>query len=140
MNGSSLYFWEIIIDKLRNGTFLVIKRMNTVIERGVDERLTESNDWLIEELKKVEKWEKDQSDLWFWEKLGRLPFKLIDKLTPAFIQKKIGVILDELGQYVQNGGSYLSSVSSLSSYYPDLADHTLEKRSKSSHFLPWIKL
>jgi hypothetical protein len=92
--------------------------------------LIDSKDWLIEELKKVENWEKDQSGLWFWEKLGRLPFKLIDKLTPAFIQKKIGVILDELGQYVQNGGSYLSSESSLSTYYPDLADHTLEEAAK----------
>jgi hypothetical protein len=92
--------------------------------------LIDSKDWLIEELKKVENWEKDQSGLWFWEKLGRLPFKLIDKLTPAFIQKKIGMILDELGQYVQNGGSYLSSESSLSTYYPDLADHTLEEAAK----------
>lgn len=92
--------------------------------------MIDSKDWLIEELKKVENWEKDQSGLWFWEKLGRLPFKLIDKLTPAFIQKKIGVILDELGQYVQNGGSYLSSESSLSTYYPDLADHTLEEAAK----------
>ncbi|HEY4550214.1 MAG TPA: EcsC family protein [Bacillus sp. (in: firmicutes)] len=92
--------------------------------------MIDSKDWLIEELKKVENWEKDQSGLWFWEKLGRLPFKLIDKLTPAFIQKKIGMILDELGQYVQNGGSYLSSESSLSTYYPDLADHTLEEAAK----------
>ena len=92
--------------------------------------MIDSKDWLIEELKKVENWEKDQSGLWFWEKLGRLPFKLIDKLTPAFIQKKIGVILDELGQYVQNGGNYLSSESSLSTYYPDLADHTLEEAAK----------
>ena len=92
--------------------------------------MIDSKDWLIEELKKVENWEKDQSGLWFWEKLGRLPFKLIDKLTPAFIQKKIGVILDELGQYVQNGGSYLSSESSLSTYYPDLANHTLEEAAK----------
>lgn len=87
----------------------------------------DSQDWLKEELKKVEKWEKDQSDLWFWEKLGRLPFKIIDKLTPAFIQKKIGVILDELGQYIQTGGNYLSSVSSLSSYYPDLTVHSLDE-------------
>ena len=92
--------------------------------------MIDSKDWLIKELKKVENWEKDQSGLWFWEKLGRLPFKVIDKLTPAFIQKKIGVFLDELGQYVQNGGSYLSSESSLSTYYPDLAYHTLEEAAK----------
>ena len=87
----------------------------------------DSQDWLKEELKKVENWEKDQSDLWFWEKLGRLPFRIIDKLTPAFIQKKIGVILDELGQYIQTGGNHLSSVSSLSSYYPDLTVHSLDE-------------
>jgi hypothetical protein len=78
-------------------------------------------EWLTQELKIVEDWEKDQNGLWFWEKLGRLPFKMIDKLTPAFIQNKIGVILDELGQYVQTGGSYLSSISAITSYYPDLA-------------------
>ena len=85
---------------------------------------------LKEELKKVEDWEKEQSDLMFWEKLGRLPFKIIDKWTPAFIQKKIGVILDELGQYVQTGGGYLSSVSSISNYYPDLGVNTLEDAAK----------
>ena len=92
--------------------------------------MIDSQDWLKEELKKVENWEKDQSDLWFWEKLGRLPFKIIDKLTPAFIQKKIGVILDELGQYIQTGGNYLSSLSSLSSYYPDLPVHSLDEAAK----------
>ncbi|WP_433958371.1 EcsC family protein [Cytobacillus horneckiae] len=76
----------------------------------------------IEELQKkkeeCERWEKDQSGLWFWEKIGRIPFKFLDKLTPAFIQKKVGVILDELGHYVQSGGQYLSSSRSLTSYYP----------------------
>ncbi len=88
--------------------------------------MTESKDWLLDELTKVENWEKDQTDLWFWEKLGRLPFKIIDKWTPDFIQKKIGVIIDELGQYVQTGGGYLNSVSSLSTYYPNLNIHSLE--------------
>ena len=32
--------------------------------------VNESKEWLQEELTKVEDWEKDQSDLWFWEKLG----------------------------------------------------------------------
>ncbi len=50
--------------------------------------MIDSKDWLIEELKKVENWEKDQSGLWFWEKLGRLPFKLIDKLTPCIHSEK----------------------------------------------------
>ncbi len=89
--------------------------------------MTDSREWLINELKVVEEWEKDQSDLWFWEKLGRLPFKLLDKWTPEFVQKKIGILLDELGQYIQNGGRYLSSVSKIPSYYPDLDVKTLDK-------------
>ncbi|WP_102274924.1 EcsC family protein [Cytobacillus massiliigabonensis] len=88
--------------------------------------MNETKEQLLEELKKSEDWEKDQSDLWFWEKIGRLPFKILDKFTPAFLQNKIGVILDELGQYVQSGGSYLSSVSSVKSYYPNRDVENLE--------------
>jgi EcsC protein family len=68
----------------------------------------ETNDWLQKELQSIEKWEKDQKGLWFWERIGRLPFKLLDKITPAFIQKKIGLLLDELGAFVQTGGQYLT--------------------------------
>lgn len=68
----------------------------------------ENKEWLQTELKEIEKWEQDQKGLWFWERIGRLPFKLLDKITPAFIQKKIGVLLDELGQFVQTGGNYLT--------------------------------
>ncbi|WP_243297358.1 EcsC family protein [Bacillus litorisediminis] len=64
---------------------------------------------LQDELKKIEKWEKDQSGLWFWERIGRLPFKLLDKITPKFIHKKIGILLDELGNYISTGGQYLTS-------------------------------
>ncbi|WP_342536947.1 EcsC family protein [Sporosarcina sp. FSL K6-3508] len=87
--------------------------------------MNDSREWLTEELKKAQNWENNQSDLWFWEKLGRLPFKIIDKWTPDFIQRKIGILLDELGQYIQTGGSYLSSVSKISSYYPNLDVSTL---------------
>lgn len=89
--------------------------------------MEDSKEWLLEELKQVEAWEQDQSDLWFWEKLGRLPFKIIDKWTPTFIQNKIGILIDELGQYIQTGGSYLSSTSKIASYYPDLGVQTLEE-------------
>jgi len=68
----------------------------------------ENKDWLLAELKTIEKWEQDQKGIWFWERIGRLPFKLLDKITPAFIQKKIGILLDELGQFVQTGGQYLT--------------------------------
>ncbi|WP_153732719.1 EcsC family protein [Sporosarcina obsidiansis] len=88
--------------------------------------MNESQEWLEEELAKVEDWEKKQNGLWFWEKIGRLPFKIIDKWTPAFIQNKIGLLLDELVQYIQTGGAYLSSVSKIPSYYPELAVRTLE--------------
>ncbi|AVM22754.1 EcsC family protein [Bacillus pumilus] len=69
----------------------------------------EEREWLKAQLKEIEKWEKDQQKVWFWEKLSRLPFQMLDKLTPAFIQKKIGVLLDEMGHYIQTGGAYLTS-------------------------------
>ncbi|WP_062352798.1 EcsC family protein [Bacillus kwashiorkori] len=78
----------------------------------------ETIEWLQEELHKVKKWEQDQSDLWFWEKLGRIPFKILDKWTPKFIHEKVGVLLDEMGNYIQTGGSYLSSIEKLNDYYP----------------------
>ncbi|MCA0926060.1 EcsC family protein [Bacillus stratosphericus] len=69
----------------------------------------EEREWLKAQLKEIEKWEKYQQKVWFWEKLSRLPFQMLDKLTPAFIQKKIGVLLDEMGHYIQSGGVYLTS-------------------------------
>lgn len=88
--------------------------------------MVDSQEWLQTELVKVETWEKDQGDLWFWEKLGRLPFKLMDKWTPKFIQTKMGSLIDELGQYVQTGGSYLSSTSKIKSYFPNLGIENTE--------------
>lgn len=67
----------------------------------------ESNDDLMKELQSIEAWEQSQKDLWFWEKLGRLPFALLDKVTPKFIQEKIGIAIDEIGSYIQTGGQYL---------------------------------
>lgn len=74
---------------------------------AVDLATIESQEYLLDELKKIEGWEKDQKDLWFWEKLGRLPFALLDKVTPTFIQNKIATIIDELGKYIHTGGEYL---------------------------------
>ncbi|MDZ5473810.1 EcsC family protein [Bacillus sp. 31A1R] len=92
----------------------------------------ESKENLLIELRKSEDWEKEQNDLWFWEKIGRLPFKLLDKWTPAFFQKKIGLLLDELGQYLQTGGSYLSSISSIKTYFPNLQIQTFDEVKKLS--------
>lgn len=88
--------------------------------------MIDSKDWLQSELLRIEAWEKDQGDLWFWEKIGRLPFKIMDKWTPKFIQTKMGTLLDELGQYIQTGGSYLSSTSKIKSYYPNIGIDSVE--------------
>ncbi|HWL12882.1 MAG TPA: EcsC family protein [Ureibacillus sp.] len=69
----------------------------------------ESKEQLTTYLNEIEKWEDDQKGLFFWEKIGRLPFKVIDKLTPKFIQAKIGLLVNELGSYIQTGGKYLIS-------------------------------
>ncbi|MDF2722693.1 MAG: hypothetical protein K0Q59_2368 [Paenibacillus sp.] len=73
----------------------------------------ETKEQLEKELAKIAEWERGQKDLWFWEKLGRLPFVLLDKLTPKAIQQKIGQAIDELGGYVQTGGRYLVSEKSV---------------------------
>ena len=67
----------------------------------------ENREQLINYLQEIEAWEKDQKGLWFWEKLGRIPFKILDKMTPAFIQQKLALLVDELGSYIQSGGKYL---------------------------------
>jgi hypothetical protein len=76
---------------------------------------TDSNERLLEALREIEAWENDQKDLWFWEKLGRLPFMLLDKLTPKFIQAKLGQAVDEIGGFIQNGGKYLVSERTITS-------------------------
>lgn len=67
----------------------------------------ESKEVLYKELKAIEKWEKCQKGVFFWEKLGRLPFALLDKVTPKFLQDKINSLLDEIAIYIDNGGQYL---------------------------------
>ncbi|GIP29854.1 hypothetical protein J23TS9_49840 [Paenibacillus sp. J23TS9] len=68
---------------------------------------TEETAYLAEELKKIEAWEKNQKQVWFWEKLSRLPFMLLDKLTPKRIRDKLGDALGEVGRFLQTGGQYL---------------------------------
>ncbi|MGP7815929.1 EcsC family protein [Niallia sp. 01092] len=87
----------------------------------------ETVDNLKNELASINKWEKEQGDLWFWEKLSRLPFKILDKWTPAFIQNKIGQLLDEMGNYIQSGGTILSNVSSVKKYYQHLSVASLDE-------------
>lgn len=73
----------------------------------------------------IAKWEKSQKDLWFWEKLGRLPFVLLDKLTPAIVQQKLGAAIDEIAGYLESGGKFLideEGVRKRFAQLPDLSD------------------
>ncbi|MDK8182963.1 EcsC family protein [Paenibacillus sp. UMB4589-SE434] len=67
----------------------------------------EQRDTLLQAKMEIEKWEKEQRDLWFWEKIGRIPFMIIDKLSPKILQRKVGQVLDEVGSYLHTGGRYL---------------------------------
>ena len=82
----------------------------------------ETQQQLENHLLTIQQWEKDQSGLWFWEKIGRIPFKMLDKLTPKFIQEKLSVLIDELVSYVQTGGKYLVSEKSMMRH---IQKHTL---------------
>lgn len=73
----------------------------------------ETREQLLSQLEIIQKWEEDQKGLWFWERMSRLPFKILDRLTPQFIHKKIGQALDEIGSYLQTGGQYLVSEKSI---------------------------
>ena len=71
--------------------------------------MTEERTDLERQLRDIQKWEKAQQRAMFWQTFTRLPFQLLDKLTPQFIQRKIGLILDETGTFIQSGGQYLTS-------------------------------
>lgn len=68
---------------------------------------TESKDDLLQGLKEVEAWEAEQKSLWFWERLGRLPFVLLDRITPQFVREKLGTAVDEMAAFLETGGTYL---------------------------------
>jgi hypothetical protein len=69
----------------------------------------ETKEELQAALEETDRWIEDQKKVWFWERWTRLPFKLLDKITPEFVHKKVGTLLDEMGSYIQNGGKYLTS-------------------------------
>lgn len=72
---------------------------------------------LQQELQLITKWEKEAGDLWFWEKIARIPFVLLDKITPKIVHNLLGKVLDELGGYIQTGGKYLVSESHILKKY-----------------------
>ncbi|MCK6077853.1 EcsC family protein [Paenibacillus silvae] len=67
----------------------------------------ESRETLDRELEHILKWEKEQKDLFIWDKIGRLPFVMLDKVMPKALKQKIGDALNEVGQYLQTGGKFL---------------------------------
>jgi hypothetical protein len=67
----------------------------------------DSRETLDQELQQILKWEKQQKDLFIWDKIGRLPFAMLDKVMPKALKQKIGDSLNDVGQYVQNGGKFL---------------------------------
>ncbi|MET3574932.1 EcsC family protein [Bhargavaea ullalensis] len=90
----------------------------------------ETKDWLEQELRKNQKWERSQGGSWFWQRIGKIPFKILDKLTPEFIHRKIGTALDELGKFVQTGGGYLSSEKAVTNFFKDERIRTLSDVSR----------
>ncbi|MFB1083414.1 EcsC family protein [Jeotgalibacillus sp. JSM ZJ347] len=88
----------------------------------------ESRAYLESELARIGKWEKDQGGGWFWDKLMRLPFKVLDRLTPKFIQKKIGVLLDEIGSFIQTGGRYLASEKRVYRFFEKTTGHRIQSK------------
>ncbi|UOY91898.1 EcsC family protein [Ectobacillus sp. JY-23] len=67
----------------------------------------ETKQQLLEALSEVNKWEMEQEDLWFFEKWGKIPFTVLDKLTPAFVHNKINLVIEELISYIHTGSKYL---------------------------------
>lgn len=86
----------------------------------------ESREELVKELSSIEEWEKGKQGLWIWERISRLPFKILDKITPQFIHDKIGALLEELGAYIQTGGKYLTFEKSLYKMIEKEADMPIE--------------
>ncbi|WP_028545956.1 EcsC family protein [Paenibacillus taiwanensis] len=70
-------------------------------------RTDEQRAALLQAKMEIETWEKEQRELWFWEKIGRIPFMILDKLSPKILQRKVGQVLDEVGSYLHTGGRYL---------------------------------
>ncbi|MGD8192577.1 EcsC family protein [Brevibacillus ginsengisoli] len=97
----------------------------------------EIKEQLLRELAQVDKWEREQKDLWFWEKLGRLPFVLLDKVTPAFLQDKFSQLLNETVSYVETGGRYLISEDSV---YKRFIQHVPQGVVPDSHAVAQLPL
>lgn len=86
----------------------------------------ESRQYLESELETIKKWEKEQKDVFFWEKIGRIPFMLLDRLTPKIVRDKVGEALNEVGGFIQSGGKYLVRKKSVLIILTETAAHGRE--------------
>ncbi|AYK08246.1 EcsC family protein [Brevibacillus laterosporus] len=86
----------------------------------------ESVEELQQQFRSIEIWEQEQKDLWFWEKIGRLPFVYLDRAVPKSLKEKVGDLLNELGAYIQTGGKYLIRNQDVWSRFSN-PPHTLEQ-------------
>ncbi|GAB6991589.1 EcsC family protein [Paenibacillus pini] len=92
----------------------------------------ESKEDLETELLKIYAWEKNQKKVWLWDKISRLPFMVLDRLTPKFIRDILGKGLAEVGRFIQTGGQYLVQQKSVMKRYAKFIDEdpTLEEVSQ----------
>ncbi|MEK3784795.1 MULTISPECIES: EcsC family protein [Paenibacillus] len=67
----------------------------------------DSRERLNQELDIIKRWEQEQKDTAWWDKLGRLPFALLDRVLPKGLKDKLATALNEVGKFVQDGGKYL---------------------------------
>lgn len=67
----------------------------------------DSRERLNQELDIIKRWEQEQKDTVWWDKLGRLPFALLDRVLPKGLKDKLATALNEVGKFVQDGGKYL---------------------------------
>ncbi len=65
--------------------------------------IQETRAQLEQELQQIAKWEKDQRGSSWMDRIGRIPFAVLDRLTPRFIRDKLGVALNEIGRFIPIG-------------------------------------
>lgn len=81
---------------------------------------------LEEELKKVEKWEKEQYDDGLIAKIQRMPFKLLDKITPKFIHEKIEQATNEMLNFLNDEKNILVNKKMIMEEYKDVIKREIE--------------
>ncbi|MFC7391767.1 EcsC family protein [Scopulibacillus cellulosilyticus] len=100
----------------------------------------ESVNQLRQELKKINRWERDQERMHIWEKIGRLPFWILDRMTPAFIQRRLNQLIGEISRFVDYGGRYLVKEKNIYNLYhvqglKDIQSHPISEMDEKARIL-----